>query len=96
MLHTKVTQFEGPLDLLLSLIEDRKLDITQIALAEVTEQFLQYLKNLEKVEPTALADYLSIAEKLGAVATLSKPFLPAQLREVVARFVPQPCVAVQP
>lgn len=75
MLHTKVKQFEGPLDLLLSLIEQRQLDITQIALAEVTEQFLQYLKQLEKIDPTALADYLSIAAKLLVIK--SKAILPS-------------------
>ncbi len=64
MLQTKLQQFEGPLDLLLNLIEQRRLDITQIALAEVTEQFLQYLKALKTVDPTTLADYLSIAAKL--------------------------------
>lgn len=70
----KVAQFEGPLDLLLSLIEQRQLDITQIALAEVTEQFLQYLKQLEKIDPTSLADYLSIAAKLLVIK--SKAILP--------------------
>jgi segregation and condensation protein A len=74
MLNTKLQQFEGPLDLLLSLIEQRQLDITQIALAEVTEQFLQYLKNLEKIDPTSLADYLSIAAKLLVIK--SKAILP--------------------
>jgi segregation and condensation protein A len=74
MLQTKVQQFEGPLDLLLSLIEARQLDITQIALAEVTEQFLQYLKHLEKIDPTTLADYLSIAAKLLVIK--SKAILP--------------------
>ncbi len=74
MLHAKVRQFEGPLDLLLSLIEQRQLDITQIALAEVTEQFLRYLKQLEKVDPTTLADYLSIAAKLLVIK--SKAILP--------------------
>lgn len=73
-LHAKIQQFEGPLDLLLSLIEQRQLDITQIALAEVTEQFLQYLKNLEKIDPTSLADYLSIAAKLLVIK--SKAILP--------------------
>ena len=42
MQSIKLQQFEGPLDLLLSLIEQRQLDITTIALAEVTEQVLQY------------------------------------------------------
>ncbi len=73
-MHTKVSQFEGPLDLLLSLIEQRQLDITTIALAEVTEQFLQYLKQLDKIEPTALADFLSIAAKLLVIK--SKAILP--------------------
>ncbi len=74
MLHTKVQQFEGPLDLLLSLIEQRQLDITTIALAEVTEQFLQYIKQLRHIDPTALADYLSIAAKLLVIK--SKAILP--------------------
>lgn len=74
MLQTKVKQFEGPLDLLLSLIEQRQLDITQIALAEVTEQFIQYIKQLEQIDPTSLADYLSIAAKLLVIK--SKAILP--------------------
>ncbi len=64
MQKIKLQQFEGPLDLLLSLIEERKLDITQISIAEVTEQFLKYIKEIEKIDPTAIADYLSIAAKL--------------------------------
>lgn len=74
MQHLKLRQFEGPLDLLLSLIEERKLNITEIALAEVTEQFLQYIKQLEQVDPTILADYLSIAAKLLVIK--SKAILP--------------------
>ena len=74
MLQTKVKQFEGPLDLLLSLIEQRQLDITTIALAEVTEQFIQYIKQLEHIDPTSLADYLSIAAKLLVIK--SKAILP--------------------
>lgn len=74
MLQTKTKNFEGPLDLLLSLIEDRKLDITTIALAEVTEQFLQYIKQLQSIDPTLLADYLSIAAKLLVIK--SKAILP--------------------
>jgi segregation and condensation protein A len=75
MLHTKVSQFEGPLDLLLSLIEQRQLDITNIALAEVTEQFLQYIKGLTDIDPTVLADYLAIAAKLLVIK--SKAILPS-------------------
>ncbi|HMQ02155.1 MAG TPA: segregation/condensation protein A [Candidatus Doudnabacteria bacterium] len=75
MAKIKLQQFEGPLDLLLSLIEDQKLNITDIALAEVTEQFLQYVKDLEQIEATALADYLNIAAKLLVIK--SKAILPS-------------------
>ncbi len=62
------------MDLLLSLIEAQKLDITSIALAQVTEQFIQYIRDLEHVDPTILADYLSIAAKLLVIK--SKAILP--------------------
>ena len=75
MLQTKTKHFEGPLDLLLSLIEQRQLDITNIALAEVTEQFLQYIKQLTDIDPTVLADYLAIAAKLLVIK--SKAILPS-------------------
>ncbi|MEK7618233.1 MAG: segregation/condensation protein A [Patescibacteria group bacterium] len=75
MLHTKTKNFEGPLDLLLSLIEQRQLDVTTIALAEVTEQFLQYIKQVEDLDPTTLADYLAIAAKLLVIK--SKAILPS-------------------
>src|SRR3989344_179857 len=75
MLQTKTKNFEGPLDLLLSLIEERKLDVTTIALAEVTEQFLQYIKQLQDLDPTTLADYLAIAAKLLVIK--SKAILPS-------------------
>lgn len=75
MAHVKLQQFEGPLDLLLSLIEDQKLNITDIALAEVTEQFLAYVKDLEQIEATSLADYLNIAAKLLVIK--SKAILPS-------------------
>lgn len=75
MTKIKLQQFEGPLDLLLSLIEEQKLNITDIALAEVTEQFLQYVKDLEHIDPTSLADFLNIAAKLLVIK--SKAILPS-------------------
>lgn len=74
MIQTKLAQFEGPLDLLLSLIEEQKLSITEISIAEVTEQFLQHVRALEQLDPTSLADYLNIAAKLLVIK--SKAILP--------------------
>jgi segregation and condensation protein A len=62
----KVDQFEGPLDLLLQLIEDQKLEITKVALAEVTEQYIKILNEStkEQIKAEELADFLVIASRL--------------------------------
>lgn len=68
-------QFSGPLDLLLQLIEQQEMDITQIALANVTEQFLSHVRLMEATtDATQLADYLAIAAKLLVIK--SKHILP--------------------
>ena len=66
--------FEGPLDLLLDLIEKEKLDITEVSLAQVADQFLKYLENSENVSPEYLADFLLVAGKL--ILIKSKAILP--------------------
>jgi segregation and condensation protein A len=60
----KLTVFEGPLDLLLQLIERRELDITTVSLAAVTDQYLDYIGMLENVEPDVLTSFLIIAARL--------------------------------
>ena len=64
MYEIKTEQFQGPLDLLLSLIESQKLDISQIALAQVTDQYLTYLDQSQDIGATELADFLVVATKL--------------------------------
>lgn len=56
--------YAGPLDLLLQLIERDELDITKVALAQVTDQFLAYIKVLENLNLGDLADFLVIAARL--------------------------------
>ena len=56
--------YEGPLDLLLHLIETQALDISAISLVTVTDQYLQTLSHLEEIEPGALADFLVVASRL--------------------------------
>ncbi len=74
MVQIKTAQFEGPLDLLLQLIEDQQLDISTMALANVTEQFLAFVKNIQQKNPLNLADFLVIAAKLLVIK--SKALLP--------------------
>ncbi len=56
--------FEGPLDLLLRLIEREELDVTAVALAKVTDQYLERLAKLEQRDARDLADFLVVAAKL--------------------------------
>ncbi|WP_376793329.1 segregation and condensation protein A [Thermoflexus sp.] len=56
--------FEGPLDLLLYLIERNELDITKISLAHVTAQYLEYVTTLQSLTMDQLAEYLVVAAKL--------------------------------
>ena len=56
--------FEGPLDLLLQLIEQEQLDITKVALASVTDQYLEYLERMPQRPLAELVEFLVIAAKL--------------------------------
>lgn len=65
-LNYKITTdvFEGPLDLLLQLIENAELDITKVSLARVTDQYLTYLRSLANRDPVEVSAFLVIAAKL--------------------------------
>ena len=62
----KLPQYTGPLPKLLELIEERKMEVTQISLAQVTDDFLKYLKTLTeaKVDLRLIADFISVASRL--------------------------------
>ena len=70
----KTTVFEGPLELLLSLIEKRKLFINDIALAKVTDDFIAYVKNFESFPIADSANFILIASTLLLIK--SKSLLP--------------------
>jgi len=60
--HTPV--YDGPLDLLLNLIEHAELDITSVSLATVTDQYLAYINSLEQINADEISAFLVIAAKL--------------------------------
>ncbi len=69
---TVTTQhFSGPLDLLLDLIEKRKLHISDVSLAEVSESFLQYLKEVEELPKDEAAEFLVTASTLMLIKSVS-------------------------
>ena len=72
--HFELEQFQGPLDVLLQLIEREKLDITEVSLAKITDQFLAYIDNNQNIELENLAGFLSIATRL--ILIKSRALLP--------------------
>ncbi|MFA9262440.1 MAG: ScpA family protein [Undibacterium sp.] len=60
----RLEQFEGPLELLLQLIEKEKLDVTRVSLASVADQFLEYIAGQGDVPLSHLAQFLSVASRL--------------------------------
>ncbi len=93
MFSFRLPEFEGPLDLLLSLIERRELDITRVSLGAVADQYLELISAPGAIELSALADYLIIAAKLILIKSrllLPQPESPIQegeedLGEALAR-----------
>ncbi len=73
-LRVSVQTFDGPLDLLLSLVKERQLDIATVPLASVAEQYLSYVSMMETIDVEAAAEYLVIAATL--VFLKSKALLP--------------------
>lgn len=64
MYDIKIEKFEGPLDLLLRLIEREELDVTGVALAKVTDQYIAQLQSLPEIPAEELADFLVVAARL--------------------------------
>ncbi|HEY1016107.1 MAG TPA: ScpA family protein, partial [Herpetosiphonaceae bacterium] len=56
--------FEGPLDLLLRLIEKQELEITAISLALVADQYLAHVRAMRDPDPLAVAEFLALAAQL--------------------------------
>lgn len=67
----KAGEFAGPLEVLLRLIEERKLHISQVALAQVADEFIGYMKSLDQNSKGQIADFILIASTLMLIKSLS-------------------------
>ncbi|MCD8225183.1 MAG: segregation/condensation protein A [Clostridiales bacterium] len=72
----KLESFEGPLDLLLHLIEKNKIDIYDIPIAEITRQYLDYVNQMEHEDLDVVSDFLVMAATLLDIK--SRMLLPAE------------------
>ena len=75
----KLDAFEGPLDLLLHLIEKNKIDIYDIPIVQITEQYLEYVNRLEEEDLEIISDFLIMAVTLLEIK--AKMLLPAKEEE---------------
>ena len=79
MIDIKIDKFQGPLSLLLKIIEKEELDITQVNLAKIADEYLEYIKNSPEIAPESMADFLLMAAKLLYIK--SRALLPYLLSE---------------
>lgn len=70
----KIEKFDGPLSLLLQMIEQEELDITQISLAKIADQYIEYIRQAQNIDPEEMADFLVVAARL--ILIKSKALLP--------------------
>jgi len=73
----KLKDFEGPLDLLLHLIKNAEINIYDISISEITEQYLEYLKMLVQLDIDNIAEFVEMAATL--VLIKSKTLLPVEV-----------------
>lgn len=78
-ISVKLEAFDGPLDLLLHLIEKNKIDIFDIPIVEITEQYMEYVEQMETKDMEVMSDFLVMAATLLKIK--SKMLLPAQVNE---------------
>jgi segregation and condensation protein A len=74
MIEFTQEKFSGPLALLLALIESEEMDITEINLAKIADEYVLYIRSLADINPEELADFLVVAAKLLFIK--SKALLP--------------------
>lgn len=75
----KLDNFEGPLDLLLHLIKGSKLDIMTVKLADITEQYLEYMQDLDSIDMDRASEFITVAATL--IEIKSKHLLPVETSE---------------
>ncbi len=63
-MNIKFEKFEGPLSLLLKMIEMEELDITEVSLAQIADQYVDFIRNDENIDPDHMTDFLIVAARL--------------------------------
>ena len=75
----KLEVFEGPLDLLLHLIEKNKVDIYDIPIVEITNQYMEYIRQMQREDLNVMSEFLVMAATLLDIKC--KMLLPKEVKE---------------
>ncbi len=90
MMKIKIESFEGPLDLLLQLIEKEEMDITQISLAKIADEYVTYIQNSARINPDEMADFLVVAARLLLIKSRALlPYLYPEEEQEIEEFEQQ-------
>lgn len=76
---TKINEFEGPLDLLLHLIKKSNIDIYDISLSDITDQYLEYIHQMKELNLDIASEYLVMATEL--LEYKSRSLLPKKIED---------------
>ena len=75
----KLDNFEGPLDLLCHLIEKNKMDINQVKISDITDQYIEYLNKMQEMNLEIASEFIVMASTL--IYIKSKSLLPKQVED---------------
>ena len=88
----KLEGYEGPLDLLLSLIEKNKYNIFDIPIVEITEQYLDYLDKMEESDMNIMSEFLVMAATLTSRVSLFqrklRRYMRISIRQSLSEILP--------
>ena len=80
----KIPHFEGPLDLLLYLVRKKRLDVREIPIAQLADEFVEYIEKMEKMDIRVTSDFIEMASTL--MELKSKSLLPGLSEEEREEF----------
>ena len=66
-----INDFEGPMDLLLHLVKENNIDIIELNVEEITEQYLKYIEEAEELNLDIASEYLTLAAELIEIKSMS-------------------------
>lgn len=84
----KLDAFEGPLDLLLHLVNDMEIDLYDIPVATITEQYIRYIKTMQQIELNIASEYLVMAATL--IEIKSAMLLPKKVVDIEDEYEEDP------